>query len=756
MSERTTPPTPSAETTDEGAPIRSRADRMYGPPRAAHLAFGAPQPLLAYAVPFVIVAIVAGLITMTALAGVLSIGNGEIVPLRNGSGSTLLVGAGLLALALVVAHAYGITAATLALLARSDGRRLSTRRAWAGAARRPGSVTLAAVASAALTVVVAGISTVLLPVLPLAGVAALLVLFAIVIVTAPLLLAWPQVVAGRKPLGAALDWAWRSTRMIVSPSAEPFRSPRVAVVSTVLLTGLVTAGLTALGNLLPVGWWTPVVGVGLSLVPAAIAQVLLAGVLVRGVALREEGVAIAPLVSTTDTAQATARTSRRGGALWGIAVLLVPALLAGVLVWANPWRVPSYAVTDVPQVWRSSQIVPWADGTAVLSRLGGESSGVRLCSGAACTPETEMRSILPTAIAPATDGGILSASWYPIEGPDDRSGRFELRTTYSSPDDLREWAQPLPSGLSEKEVEDVLWDKRGMPGDERVLGGIDSVFQPADSVFARSNQGLLGVAIDASGDFPVIASVARPRESIDAVVSLDFCSDAECSESVQTTIPITWGYGGSNSTSIDVALAPDGRTAVVSLADGESRDGLVPLRVITATADGGSTIETPDTEMPGDPADFDYAYGTQLEIGADGLPVVLYRAPGHPMLRLYSCTDLSCTANTIVDVDPPADVILSSPSLVIDSTGRPLIGVIDESASVALLSCDDAACTTQTPVRLVGAVPTDLGDGEAFALALDGDDHPLLAVGVQRVGSTKKATWSGTVLECAAPRCGAS
>ncbi|PSL38158.1 hypothetical protein CLV49_1772 [Labedella gwakjiensis] len=754
MSERTTPPTPPAETTEDGAPIRSHADRMYGPPRAAHLAFGAPQPLIAYAVPFVAVAIVAALIAMTALAGVLSIGNGEIVPLRNDSGSTLLVGAGLLALALVIAHAYGITAATLVLLARSDGRALSARDAWVGAARRPWSVALAAVVSAAITVIVAGITTVLLPVFPLAGVAALLVLVVIVIVTAPLLLAWPQVVAARKPLGAALGWAWRSTHMIVSPSAEPFRSPRVAIASTVLLTGLVTAGLTALGGLLPVGWWTPVVGTALSLVPTALAQVLLAGVTVRGVALREEGVAIAPLVSTAEPTSAAARAPRHGGPLWGIAVLLVPALLAGVLVWANPWRVPSYAVTDVPQVWPSSQIAPWADGTAVLSRLGGESSGVRLCSGATCIPETEMRSILPTAIAPAGNGGILSASWYPIEGPDDRSGRFELRTTYSSPDALREWAQPLPSGLTDDEVEDVLWDKRGMPGDERVLGGIDSVFEPADSVFARSNQGLLGVAIDASGEFPVIASVARPRESIDAVVSLDFCSDAECTESVQTTIPVMWGYGGSNSTSIDVALAPDGRTAVVSLADGESRDDFVPLRVLTATADGESTIETPDAEIPGDPSDFDYAYGTQVEIGADGLPVVLYRVPGHPTLRLFSCTDLSCAEGSTTDIDPPSDV-LSSPTLAIDSTGRPLVGVIDETASVALLSCDDAACTSQTVVRLVGAVPTDLGAGEGFALSLDAEDRPLLAVGVQREGSMKKATWSGTVLECAAPRCGA-
>lgn len=754
MSERTTPPTPPAETTEDGAPIRSHADRMYGPPRAAHLAFGAPQPLIAYAVPFVAVAIVAALIAMTALAGVLSIGNGEIVPLRNDSGSTLLVGAGLLALALVIAHAYGITAATLVLLARSDGRALSARDAWVGAARRPWSVALAAVVSAAITVIVAGITTVLLPVFPLAGVAALLVLVVIVIVTAPLLLAWPQVVAARKPLGAALGWAWRSTHMIVSPSAEPFRSPRVAIVSTVLLTGLVTAGLTTLGGLLPVGWWTPVVGTALSLVPTALAQVLLAGVLVRGVALREEGVAIAPLVADVEPTSAAARAPRHGGPLWGIAVLLVPALLAGMLVWANPWRVPSYAVTDVPQVWPSSQIAPWADGTAVLSRLGGESSGVRLCSGATCIPETEMRSILPTAIAPAGNGGILSASWYPIEGPDDRSGRFELRTTYSSPDALREWAQPLPSGLTDDEVEDVLWDKRGMPGDERVLGGIDSVFEPADSVFARSNQGLLGVAIDGSGEFPVIASVARPRESIDAVVSIDFCSNAECTESVQTTIPVMWGYGGSNSTSIDVALAPDGRTAVVSLADGESRDEFVPLRVLTATADGESTIETPDAEIPGDPSDFDYAYGGQVEIGADGLPVVLYRAPGHPTLRLFSCSDLSCAGGSTTDIDPPSDV-LSSPTLAIDSTGRPLIGVIDETASVALLSCDDAACTSQAVVRLAGAVPTDLGTGEGFALSLDAEDRPLLAVGVQREGSTKKATWSGTVLECAAPRCGA-
>jgi hypothetical protein len=751
MSEHPESPTPTAETTDEGAPIRSRADRVYGPPRAAHLAFAAPQPLVAYAVPLVVTAIVAAAAALTALADRLSVANGEIVPLRSGSGFEPIVGAGLLALVLIVAHAFGLTAATLVLLARADGRRLSARDAWAAAVRRPGSIALVVLVSTLLSLAAVGISAVILPLSPLAGIAAALLLVAVAVVTAPLQLAWPQIVGGRKRLGAALGWAWRSTHAVVSPSAEPFRSPRVAVVSTVLLSGLVTVGLTQLGSLLPVGWWTPVVSVALALAPPAVAQVLLAAVAVRGVALREEGVALAPVVSE----EPPAGVFTRGGAVWGVAVLLVPAVVAGVLLSANPWRMPSYSVADVPQVWQSSQIVRWADGTAVLSRLGGESSGVRLCSGPTCEPETPMRSILPTAIAPAQDGGILSASWYPIEGPDDRSGRFELRTTHSSPNALREWAKPLPDDLTDDERSDAAWNLRGLPGDERVLGGIGSTFEVADSVFARSNENLLPVAVDTSGDFPVIAAAAPPRDSLDATVLIDFCSDPRCSESEQTTIPVTWGYGGSNSTSIDVALAPDGRTAIVSLADGERKDGLVPLRVITATADGESTIETPDAEMPGDPADFDWASGTQVEIGADGLPVVLYRAPGHPTLRLFSCADLSCADNSLVDIDPPTDAILSSPSLAIDSTGRPLIGVIDETASVALLSCDDAVCATWTPVRLVGAVATELGDGEAFALSLGEDDRPLLAVGVQRQGSTGKATWSGSVLECAAPRCGA-
>lgn len=366
-----------------------------------------------------------------------------------------------------------------------------------------------------------------------------------------------------------------------------------------------------------------------------------------------------------------------------------------------------------------------------------------------------MRAILPTAIAPAADGGLLSASWYPVEGADDRTGGFELRATHSTPDALRTWAEPLPSGLTDDEVSEAARDLEGLPGEERILGGIDSTFRSGSTVFARSNEGLLAVAIDTDGDRPVIASVARPLESLEATVAFDFCSDAACTSSERVTLPLVWGSGYSNQTSIDVALAADGRTAVATLADGASDDGTVPLRVLTATPDGDTTIETLDSDVPGAPVTtFDDDDGAQMELGSDGLPVVLYRAEDHATLRVFTCGDLSCADPSVVDIAPQSE-LLTAPALAIDSTGRPLIGVIDGTASVGLLSCDDATCATQTMVPLVGIVPTDLTPYEALSISLDAEDRPILASGVQRTGSTGKATWSGTILSCTAARCGA-
>lgn len=715
---------------------------MYGPPRATALAFGRPEPAIAYATPLAVIGIVTAAILMTVFAGDLVIMNGEVAALS--ISPELLAGLALVALFTTVAHGIGLTAATLVLVARVDGRRLTVRDAWGRALRRPGSVVLAGVVLLLVAAILLVIS-VLVPVLPVIGIAAGVALLIVGIILAPLLLAWPLVVTHRLPLPAALAWAWRSPRTFLGQMAEPLGSPRFAVVVTVILSGIAGFVVSWSAGLLPVGWWTPVLAVMLALVPASLTQLLLAAVAVRGVALRTEG-ALEP--SAPDSAPASAG---RGGVVAGVAVLIAPAVVAGLLVGVNPWSIPAYAAADVHRVWYSSQIVPWQGGSIMLSRLGGEDSAARVCSGEDCGPEHGMVSILPTAVAPAADGGVISASWYPIEGADDRSGSFELRVTHSSPDELSTWSDDLGDDASDDEKHEA-WS--GFPGEERVLGGIDSTFRPATSVFTRTNQSLMAVAIDSSGDAPVIASIARPSDSRTATVAVDFCSDADCTESRRTTQEVQWANWSSNSTTLDVAATADGDSAVITLTDRGEDDVDEPLRVMTATAGGDWTTEVLDADVPG-PAvtDLDQTHGAQVAMDADGLPMIVFRAVDRSTLRVFSCVDASCGDATVTDIEAETE-LLHPPALAIDSSGRPLIGTIDAAANVALISCDDATCATRSTAPLLAAAPTDGGFYNSFALALDAHDRPLVAVGLRRAGSEAKPTYSGTVVTCTAARCG--
>ncbi|MFJ2369281.1 hypothetical protein [Microbacterium sp. NPDC087665] len=731
---------------------------MFGPPRAVSLAFAEPAPLIAYAVPFSIAWIVVGAPLMTLLAPELVIVNGAVSAL--GTSTTQLTAIAIGTVVIAIAHGFALTAATLAIAARVDGRPLCARDAWATALRRPGSVALATIVSlagAAIGLVIA----VFIGVQPIAGIAAAIALGIGGIVLAPLLLAWPLVVVRRQSLGSALAAAWRSPREFQGQGAEPLGSPRFAVVFTVIATGIIVVVIRLLGALVPLGWWTPVVGVALVLVPTALVQVLLAAVAVRGAALRVKG----PLDVTVEGAAAEAsdsavsepaesRSARapRGGALAGIAVLLVPALAAGAVLAVNPWHVPAYDAADLPRVWRSSQIVPWQNGAVLLSRLGGEDASASLCDGATCGPAHDMRTILPTAVAPADDGGMLSASWYPVEGADSSSGSFELRVTHSTPDALAHWSDPRDEDAPDEEPGD--W--AGFPGEERVLGSVDSAFERGDSVFARMHESRMAVAIDTSGPAPVIASVIGPRGT-DATLAIDFCADSACTDSTRTTQELEWAIGLSNATTIDIVSTDDGDSAVVTLTQKESDGYGAPLRVFTATADGDWTTETLDADVPGPVAedDGDFAFGAQVERGADGMPVILFRAADRSGLRLFSCADIACAEGEITDITPETD-LLAAPALAIDESGRPLIGTFDRAQNIALISCDDAACTDRTLVPIAAVAPTEAGFSNGYALSVDDEGRPLIAVGMRRAGSTAKATFNGTVFNCIAARCGAN
>jgi len=358
---------------------------MYGPPRSFELAFLSPAPALAYAVPVVIAVILATVVALTIVPrDAVVIVNGNLTQLA--SSTAVLVAAVIAAIILCVGHAFGITAATHSLIANATDSSLPARAAWRRAARRPGLVALAFVG--ALAVFVAGVAaSVAVSIAPLWAIAGLVIVLIALIVAAPLLLAWPQIVLGTDSWGTALARGWRSGRDIVSGRTED-RSPRASLVIAAILTVGIGVGLKLLAGLIPQSLLSAMVAVAVGLVVPAVIVLLLTAISVRAVIVRTETrarIGTEPIVPhpTPSWADPEPDAGTRGGALVGLAVLLIPALLAAPLALVNPWGFVSYSAGTVSSFKDSVSIIPVGDDhTAVLGgNPGYDLNTLKLCQG---------------------------------------------------------------------------------------------------------------------------------------------------------------------------------------------------------------------------------------------------------------------------------------------------------------------------------------------------------------------------------------
>ena len=260
-----------------------------------------------------------------------------------------------------------------------------------------------------------------------------------------------------------------------------------------------------------------------------------------------------------------------------------------------------------------------------------------------------------------------------------------------------------------------------------------------------------------------------------------FCDDDACSSATTKTTQLEWIGNAPSRASIDVAVTADG-TAVVTLADRFDSRSDVPipaLRVISAQADGAELrVEAPElaavVESEESPSfGYDETFGAQIELGADGLPVILSRPEDSSALRLFTCADTSCSSTSARDLSG-YDAGLRTPAFAIDASGRPLIALADKRrASLDLIDCLDAGCAdleSRSIAKL--AKGDDLSTTEALALSLDSRGNPIIAVGDRLAGDVRtdvdtfdyepgearpprnEERWAGTVLNCSDARCG--
>jgi hypothetical protein len=723
----------------------SAARKLFGPPPAGALAFGGTVPALALAVPVVASALLAGIVVVVfGGRGALAIVNGGFSTVDPGpTWLAVVVAAGVL---LVLGNAFGITAATIAMVGavRSARAPASARDAWRAAVRRTPAVLLAFLVTTVL-LLTAVAATVATAVSPWLTIAITLLVFVALVVAAPLLMAWPQIAVGGTAWRTASANAWRTRDVQQSPDVEVFRSPRRALVTTGLVLGVVHVGLAALIGVQSPSVVTAALSAAISFLVPGATVLLLVAIAVRGAAVRSTSAWWTAPGRAPSPSPSTDRL--RGGAVLGLAALLVPAVVLVPIVVANPFGITSYSAAQTPQIWRDASVTEVGADTVALSGLGGEGAQVDRCSGAICDPSLEPASILGTAIAGLPDGAMVTAQWRPVEGSGSGSGsdRFELDVVHSSPAQLHRWATgPATHGFSTPN------------GTRTTVSGMDVAFRSGETVFARSNAMLTAAAVTTSGEHPVVAGIVRGVSGARAQLSITFCDDDLCSSSTTKRIPLDWVPTLSTSGTLGLTVTKGG-TAVVSLVDSGRDLELPKLRVISTTADGEPRIETPDSVLGSDdPSTFDVADGAQIGLGTRDRPIVLYRAAGSTTQRVISCDDAACAASGIVDLDLPG-AGQQAPAMVVDDTGRPLIAVRNtDRQSIDLVSCLDRRCSTTRTSTIARYVPDERSeDSGGFAMGLTADQTPMIALGDRRVGvGSAHPTWDGTVISCTERRCG--
>lgn len=727
----------------------SAARKLFGPPSAGALAFGGTVPALAFAVPVVASALLAGVVVVVLGGrGALAIVNGMFSTVDPGpTWLAVVVAAGVL---LVLGNAFGITAATIAMVGavRSARAPASARDAWRAAVRRAPAVLLAFLVTTVLllTAVAATVATAVSPWLALA--ITLLVVVALV-VAAPLLMAWPQIAVGGTAWRTASANAWRTRDVQQSPDVEVFRSPRRALVTTGLVLGVVHVGLAALVGVQSPSVVTAVLSAAISFLVPGATVLLLVAIAVRGAAVRSTsawwtapGHAPSPAAGSAEGAP----DRLRGGAVLGLAALLVPAVVFVPIVVANPFGFTSYSAAQTPQIRRGAAVTEVGADTVALSGLNGWGAQVDRCSGATCDPSLEPASILGTAIAGLPDGAMVTAQWRPVEGSGSGSDRFELDVVHSSPAQLHRWATgPATHGFSTPN------------GTRTTVAGMDVAFRSGETVFARSNAMLTAAAVTTTGEHPVVAGIVRGVSGARAELTVTFCDDDRCSTSTTKRVPLDWVPTESASGTLGLTVTKGG-TAVVSLVDSGRDLELPKLRIISTTVAGEPRVETPDiTTGKPDSSIFDMTSGAQIGLGTRDRPIVLYRPAGSTTQQLISCDNPACGASTVVDLDLPGSV-QQPPAMVVDDTGRPLIAVRNtDRHSIDLVSCLDRTCSTTRTSTIARYVPderSEEGSG-GFAMGLTADQTPVLAVDDRRVGAgSVHPTWDGTVISCTERRCG--
>ncbi|WKZ81700.1 MAG: cell wall-binding repeat-containing protein [Acidimicrobiia bacterium] len=188
------------------------------------------------------------------------------------------------------------------------------------------------------------------------------------------------------------------------------------------------------------------------------------------------------------------------------------------------------------------------------------------------------------------------------------------------------------------------------------------------------------------------------------------CSNLTCTAKTLTTVDASFSVGSHTSLALDSSGLP-----VISYHDADGMD-LKLARCSNATCSSATLVSV-------DSGSAEVGWFTSLVLDSSGFPVISYYDMTNTALKLARCSDATCTARTLTTVDSSGDVGFES-SVALDTSGFPVISYHDgTNGDLKLARCTNSACTTNT-LTVVDSTGTV---GRMSSLVLDRSRFPVIS-----------------------------
>jgi len=193
---------------------------------------------------------------------------------------------------------------------------------------------------------------------------------------------------------------------------------------------------------------------------------------------------------------------------------------------------------------------------------------------------------------------------------------------------------------------------------------------------------------------------------------------------------------GDVGSSVSLALRTDGRPVIAHHNNTFGSLRLYSCLDAACVSGIGRTLDTAGTDVGED---------TSIAIRPNGFPVVVYRDVAAQTLKLYDCTNESCSSGVIRTLESSVNVSAGDISMALRSDGRPFVAYHESSSfTVRAYDCANVSCSSGA-VRFLGS---EAAEGTSVQIRADG--RPLIALGGSPGPNTRVRLYDCTDVNCSA------